>query len=94
MNFRRDTAAHYAAIRQARNRTDRWAATGKAWVEHPKYGVTVVPCLSTYSAVLCAAEVWKCRPSLIMDAKVWKYEGEVENDHQRKRSGQGIEVGL
>lgn len=54
-----------------RNRRLRWEAKGLARVAHPQYGTVVVPCASPLSAVMCAAEVWRCRrAAIIADAEV------------------------
>lgn len=41
---------------------------------HPKHGTVVVPHASKYAAILCAADVWKCDWTKIMDAEIWRYE--------------------
>lgn len=54
-----------------RNRRLRWEAKGLARVAHPHHGTVVVPCASPLSAVMCAAEVWRCRwVSIIADTEV------------------------
>lgn len=67
-------AGHDIAAAQERNRIARWSARGKARVIHRNWGSVVVPCASMYSAILCAAEVWGCDWSGIMDAEVILYE--------------------
>lgn len=63
---------HASAV--ARSRNERWNAPGTARVVHPSRGTIVVPCGSTYAALLCAAEVWGCDWLDIRDAKVWRAE--------------------
>lgn len=37
---------------------ERWSAKNIARVEHPGYGLLIVPCENNYAARMCAAEVW------------------------------------
>ena len=54
---------------QARER--RWTEQKKARVEHPKYGSVIVPHGSNFSAIMNAAEYWKCDlAEIISTAKV------------------------
>lgn len=48
----------------------RWAFPTKARVTHPAYGEAIVPAPSLYGAILCAAEVWGCDWSVVLDAEV------------------------
>lgn len=57
-----------------RERLARWKARGAARVVHPVRGTVVVPHNSNYAAILCAAEVWRCDWTEILDAEVWRAE--------------------
>ena len=57
-----------------RDRLYRWAAPCKARIEHPAYGVIVVPHRSNYAAMECAAEAWGCDPAELLDCGVWLAE--------------------
>lgn len=54
-----------------RDRKHRWNAPGAARVIHPVRGTVVVPCQSKFSAILCAAEVWRCDWMELLGAEVW-----------------------
>ena len=59
-----------------RNQKDRWIAPGKAKVTSKKFGELVVPCASTLSALMCAAEMWGCQHwTDIMPASVDAVDG-------------------
>ena len=49
---------------------ERWSRPAKARVVHPVYGSLIVPCGSCFSAIMCAADVWKVTWDSVMDAKV------------------------
>lgn len=66
--------AHQAAIQ--REREQRWSAPARAKIEHPKYGVVVVPHYSNFAAVLNAAEYWGCDWLEIINVRVWRAEPE------------------
>ena len=54
-----------------------WSAGIFSKVTHPRYGSVVVPHRSNYSAICCAAEVWGCDWSEILDATVtWPDPGD------------------
>lgn len=55
---------------EKRNRKLRWATKNRAQVIHPAYGSVIVPHLSNLSAIICAAEIWKCEWYKILDAEV------------------------
>lgn len=57
-----------------RARRDRWTFPGLARVIHPDHGTVVVPAPSKLSAILNAAEVWRCNWLAISDAQVWAAE--------------------
>ena len=57
-----------------RAKASRWAAPGRARVIHRSHGETIVPCASKFGAILCAADVWGCDWSEVLDAEVWRYE--------------------
>ena len=42
---------------EKRRRFERWGAKNIARVEHPEYGLLIVPCENNYAARMCAAEV-------------------------------------
>lgn len=63
---------------EVRNRKLRWATKNRAQVIHPTYGNIIVPHLSNLSAIICAAEIWNCEWSKILDAEVRFFE----NDNQ------------
>ena len=67
-------------------RRNRWAFPGKVRVVHPKYGEVIVPGASTFAAILCAAEKWKCDWAEITDAKVWALEESAKKE-QPARAG-------
>ena len=49
----------------------RWSYEARARVTHPEYESVIVPCGSCFSALLCAAEVWKVPwDRILKDAKV------------------------
>lgn len=52
------------------HRLCRWNAPGRAQVLHPLHGTVIVPCSSPYSALLNAAEIWRCSWLDIRDAEV------------------------
>lgn len=45
---------------EERARLERWSAKGTARVTHPERGTVVVPCSSNLTAIMNAAEVWRC----------------------------------
>lgn len=45
---------------EERARLERWRAKGTARVTHPARGTVVVPCSSNLTAIMNAAEVWRC----------------------------------
>lgn len=69
-----DYETHQAAIQ--REREQRWNAPARARIEHPKYGVVVVPHYSNFAAVLNAAEYWGCDWLEIINVQVWRAEPE------------------
>ena len=53
-------------------RERRWTYQGKARVEHPKYGSVIVPHGSNFSAIMNAAEYWRCDwLEISKEARVW-----------------------
>lgn len=54
-----------------RSRRERWNAKSNARVTDPIRGTVVVPHLSKFAAILCAAEVWGCSWLEIDTAEVW-----------------------
>lgn len=77
--------------RQWRDATERsmafsWSAKIYSKVTHPKYGSVVVPHRSSFSAITCAAEVWGCDWSEVLDATVtWPDPGDkITNRPERK----------
>lgn len=59
---------------EARAREHRWNVPGRARVVHPAHGVVVVPHASNLTAIMNAAEVWRCDWIEVMDAEVWAAE--------------------
>lgn len=56
---------------EKRSRVNRWTASGKSRVTHPRYGSVIVPHLSKLAAIENAAEFWKCDTlDIIQDASV------------------------
>lgn len=54
-----------------------WSAGIFSKVTHPHYGSVVVPHRSSFSAICCAAEVWGCDWSEVLDATVtWPDPGD------------------
>lgn len=59
-----------------RSQKDRWMAVGKAKVTSKKFGEIIVPCASSLSALMCAAEMWGCHHwTDIMPASAEAVEG-------------------
>ena len=54
-----------------RARLERWKSKGVARVIHRRFGEIVVPCGSKLSAIMNAAEIWRCDSADVMDAEVW-----------------------
>lgn len=51
--------------------SQRWSYEARARVTHPEYESVIVPCGSCFSALLCAAEVWKVPwDRILKDARV------------------------
>ena len=57
-----------------RARLERWAPKSLARVTHPAHGSIVVPHRSNLSAIMNAAEVWRCELAEITDATVYVAE--------------------
>lgn len=55
---------------EERARLERWRAKGTARVTHPTRGTVVVPCSSLLTAIMNAAEVWRCDWMELRDAEV------------------------
>lgn len=55
---------------EERSRLERWRAKGISRVTHPARGTVVVPNSSNLTAIMNAAEVWRCDWAEIMDAQV------------------------
>lgn len=53
-----------------RSRLERWEVKTLARVIHPDHGMVIVPHRSNLSAIMNAAEVWRCSWSSITDAEV------------------------
>ena len=70
MRDERERAENYRKAVE-RSRESRWNAPGRARVVHPKYGAVVVPHQSNLSAMLNAAEYWRCDWLEIRGAEVW-----------------------
>lgn len=70
MRDERERTENYRRAKE-RSREDRWNAPGRARVVHPKYGTVVVPHQSNLTAILNAAEYWRCDWLEIRDAEVW-----------------------
>lgn len=75
-----------------RERDYRWSAQGKARVTHPQYGTVIVPSGSNFSAVLCAAEVWNCDWSEIMDASVTMCDQSLKAENRYQYRKEFMEV--
>lgn len=56
---------------ERRSREMRWRASGRARVEHPRFGCVVVPHGSNFAALLNAAEYWGCDWMELRGAQVW-----------------------
>ena len=56
-----------------RSHTNLWSGP-PARVTHPTYGTVIVPHISKFGALLCAAEVWGCDWLDIRDAEIWGAE--------------------
>lgn len=65
---------HVLETVKQRARANCWKATGRARVTHPAHGTVVVPHSSRLSAIMNAAEVWRCDWAEITDAQVWAAE--------------------
>lgn len=59
---------------EERSRRERWRCEGLATVTHPDHGSVVVPHQSKLAAIMCAAEVWGCNWTEILDAEIWRYD--------------------
>lgn len=55
---------------EERSRMERWRAKGISRVTHPERGTVVVPHASNLSAIMNAAEVWRCDWTEIRGAEV------------------------
>ena len=65
-------AATSTDIMRRRQEMEIWNARGTATVKHPWYGAVVVPCLTKYAALLCAARYWGIDINALKNAEVWK----------------------
>ena len=65
---------HVLEAARKRARESSWRAPGRARVVHPTRGAVVVPCSSKLTAMMNAAEVWRCDWMEIRDAQVWAAE--------------------
>lgn len=74
--IRQENSKEYMREIERRSRRAQWSAPGVARVIHPDHGAVVVPCGSKFSAILCAAEVWRCDWYKLRDAEVWAAPGE------------------
>lgn len=66
-NFNEDSRAQTRRAAEERSRIHRWQVPGRSRVVHPAHGAVVVP----HTAIMNAAEVWRCDWVTILDAEVW-----------------------
>lgn len=55
---------------EKRDRANRWHAKARSMVIHPVYGSAVVPHVSNFGAICCAAELWDIPWAWVIDAQV------------------------